>query len=145
MGLFAFLSLKTQCIGGKYGDPYFTSNFMWNQKFSGGTFWAYKFSFFHQICHPKQASGCKFQQIFTTPLNTFMLLNHQLYFVQQTYLWVLNEDSEFDFAFNKLKVAGVMTDYPTRLRDYLHSSNLNPGQPVPTANGSERSELIKKD
>ena len=29
-----------------------------------------------------------------------MLLNHQLYFVQQTYLWVLNEDSEFDFAFN---------------------------------------------
>lgn len=74
-----------------------------------------------------------------------MLLNHQLYFVQQTYLWVLNEDSEFDFAFNKLKVAGVMTDYPTRLRDYLCSSNLNPGQSVPTANGSERSELIKKD
>ena len=74
-----------------------------------------------------------------------MLLNHQLYFVQQTYLWVLNEDSEFDFAFNKLKVAGIMTDYPTRLRDYLHSSNLNPGQPEPTANGSERSELIKKD
>ncbi|PFX29679.1 Glycerophosphodiester phosphodiesterase domain-containing protein 1 [Stylophora pistillata] len=63
----------------------------------------------------------------------------------QTYLWVLNEDSEYDFAFNKLKVAGVMTDYPTRLRDYLCTSNTNPGQPVPAASGSERSELIKKD
>lgn len=74
-----------------------------------------------------------------------ILFNHLEKRGIQTYLWVLNEDSEFDFAFNKLKVAGVMTDYPTRLRDYLRSSNLNPGQPVPTANGSERSELIKKD
>ena len=52
---------------------------------------------------------------------------------------------EILIAFNKLKVAGVMTDYPTRLRDYLRSNNLNPWQPVPIANGSERSELIKKD
>ena len=58
---------------------------------------------------------------------------------------MLNDDSEFDFAFNKLKVAGVMTDYPTRLRSYLNSSNINNCQPVQATSGSERSELIKKD
>lgn len=62
----------------------------------------------------------------------------------QTYLWVLNDDSEFDFAFNKLKVAGVMTDYPTRLQNYLNGSNI-PREPVNTTSGSERSELIKKE
>ena len=62
----------------------------------------------------------------------------------QTYLWVLNDDSEFDFAFNKLKVAGVMTDYPTRLQNYLNGSNV-PREPVNPSTGSERSELIKKE
>ncbi|KAL9981112.1 hypothetical protein ACROYT_G009775 [Oculina patagonica] len=62
----------------------------------------------------------------------------------QTYLWVLNDESEFDFAFNKLKVAGVMTDFPTKLKNYLDSSNI-PHQPAQTASGSERSELIKKE
>lgn len=62
----------------------------------------------------------------------------------QTYLWVLNDDSEFDFAFNKLKVAGVMTDYPSRLQNYLNGSNA-PQKPVNTSTGSERSELIKKE
>lgn len=52
----------------------------------------------------------------------------------QTYLWVLNEDSEFDFAFNKLKVAGVMTDYPTKLKSYLENGS-----------GNETSELIKRE
>lgn len=64
---------------------------------------------------------------------------------QQTYLWVLNDESEFDFAFNKLKVAGVMTDYPTKLKNYLDSSNVPP-QPAPSGSGgNERSELIKKE
>lgn len=36
----------------------------------------------------------------------------------QTYLWVLNEEEEFDKAFN-LGVTGIMTDYPTRLAAYL--------------------------
>ena len=57
---------------------------------------------------------------------------------------MLNDDSEFDFAFNKLKVAGVMTDYPTRLQNYLNGSNI-PREPVKTSTGSERSELIKKE
>ena len=61
-------------------------------------------------------------------------------FSSQTYLWVLNDDSEFDLAFNKLKVAGVMTDYPTRLRDYLNNGNA----PQPVSSGKETSELIKK-
>ena len=57
---------------------------------------------------------------------------------------MLNEDSEFDFAFNKLKVAGVMTDYPTKLKNYLNGSNA-PRQPAHASSGNERSELIKKE
>jgi len=60
----------------------------------------------------------------------------------QTYLWVLNEDSEFNLAFNKLKVAGVMTDYPTRLKNYLDSGN---GPPLANSSSSnEASQLIKQ-
>lgn len=39
----------------------------------------------------------------------------------QTYLWVLNDDDDFEKAF-KLGVAGVMTDYPTKLKEYLEKS-----------------------
>ncbi|XP_028396565.1 lysophospholipase D GDPD1-like [Dendronephthya gigantea] len=37
----------------------------------------------------------------------------------QTYLWVLNEDEEFTRAFEHLGATGVMTDYPSKLTDYL--------------------------
>jgi glycerophosphoryl diester phosphodiesterase len=37
----------------------------------------------------------------------------------QTYLWVLNSEEEFERAFKDLNVTGVMTDYPTLLKDYL--------------------------
>ncbi|XP_061196308.1 lysophospholipase D GDPD1-like [Saccostrea echinata] len=36
----------------------------------------------------------------------------------QTYLWVLNDEEEFERAF-RLGAAGVMTDFPTKLKDYL--------------------------
>ena len=35
-----------------------------------------------------------------------------------TYLWVLNTDQQFQRAFN-LGVQGVMTDYPSQLRQFL--------------------------
>lgn len=38
----------------------------------------------------------------------------------QTYLWVLNEEEEFERAF-KLGATGVMTDFPTRLEQFLKS------------------------
>ncbi|XP_015761655.1 PREDICTED: glycerophosphodiester phosphodiesterase domain-containing protein 1-like [Acropora digitifera] len=60
----------------------------------------------------------------------------------QTYLWVLNEDSEFNLAFNKLKVAGVMTDYPTRLKNYLDGGNGPP--PANSSSSNEASQLIKQ-
>lgn len=41
----------------------------------------------------------------------------------QTYLWVINEDEDFQKAF-KLGVTGVMTDYPTRLKEYLQKTDL---------------------
>ncbi|XP_031573250.1 lysophospholipase D GDPD1-like [Actinia tenebrosa] len=43
----------------------------------------------------------------------------------QTYLWVLNEDEEFELAFDRLKVAGVMTDYPVKLMEYLKTRDTN--------------------
>ncbi|KAK7483714.1 hypothetical protein BaRGS_00025035 [Batillaria attramentaria] len=36
----------------------------------------------------------------------------------QTYLWVLNSEEEFERAF-RIGATGVMTDFPTMLRDYL--------------------------
>ncbi|EDO30363.1 predicted protein [Nematostella vectensis] len=40
----------------------------------------------------------------------------------QTYIWVLNKKDEFTLAFEKLGAAGVMTDYPTELSDYVEQS-----------------------
>nr|XP_047141130.1 lysophospholipase D GDPD1 [Hydra vulgaris] len=37
----------------------------------------------------------------------------------QVYLWVVNDEKDFDDCFNQLKVDGVMTDYPTKLTTYL--------------------------
>ena len=38
------------------------------------------------------------------------------------YVWVLNNDQEFQYAFQKLGATGVMTDYPTLLQKYLESN-----------------------
>ncbi|CAF1047076.1 unnamed protein product [Adineta ricciae] len=35
------------------------------------------------------------------------------------YVWILNNDREFQYAFTEMGVTGVMTDYPTRLQKYL--------------------------
>ena len=42
----------------------------------------------------------------------------------QVYVWILNNDEEFDFAFKTMGVTGVMTDYPTRLKAYLETNQL---------------------
>lgn len=49
------------------------------------------------------------------------LFNHLKKRGIQTYLWVLNEEAEFDKAFS-LGVTGIMTDYPTRLAAYLEKN-----------------------
>ncbi|KAG8122616.1 hypothetical protein E2320_018105 [Naja naja] len=36
------------------------------------------------------------------------------------YIWVLNEDHEYKRAFD-LGATGVMTDYPTKLKEFLHN------------------------
>lgn len=41
------------------------------------------------------------------------------------YVWILNNDQEFDYAFKQMGVTGVMTDYPTRLQKYLSSNRLD--------------------
>ncbi|XP_058020065.1 lysophospholipase D GDPD1 isoform X1 [Ahaetulla prasina] len=38
----------------------------------------------------------------------------------QVYIWVLNEDQEYKRAFD-LGATGVMTDYPTKLKEFLHN------------------------
>ncbi|NXY85437.1 GDPD1 Lysophospholipase, partial [Alcedo cyanopectus] len=37
----------------------------------------------------------------------------------QVYIWVLNEEQEYKRAFD-LGATGVMTDYPTKLKEFLH-------------------------
>lgn len=38
----------------------------------------------------------------------------------QVYIWVLNEEQEYKRAFD-LGATGVMTDYPTKLKDFLQN------------------------
>ena len=38
----------------------------------------------------------------------------------QIYVWVLNTEEEFERAV-KMEVDGIMTDYPTKLRQFLNS------------------------
>ena len=40
-------------------------------------------------------------------------------FFLKTYLWVLNEEEDFERGF-RYGVTGVMTDFPTKLRQYLN-------------------------
>jgi glycerophosphoryl diester phosphodiesterase len=42
------------------------------------------------------------------------------------YVWILNNDQEFQYAFQKLGVTGIMTDYPTLLQKYLESNKEHP-------------------
>eukprot|EP00092_Neocalanus_flemingeri_P051535 GFUD01060003.1.p1 GENE.GFUD01060003.1~~GFUD01060003.1.p1 ORF type:complete len:194 (+),score=61.95 GFUD01060003.1:518-1099(+) len=58
-----------------------------------------------------------------TKLIDWLLMSPQLFLHLQkrgvtTYLWVLNNEEEFERAFN-LGVQGVMTDYPSRLKQFL--------------------------
>ncbi|XP_013392157.2 lysophospholipase D GDPD1 [Lingula anatina] len=41
----------------------------------------------------------------------------------QTYIWVLNEEDEFEKAF-QLGATGVMTDFPTKLKQYLEPGHV---------------------
>lgn len=53
-------------------------------------------------------------------LNKFFLRHLQRRGIQ-VYLWVLNEDEHFEKAF-KLPIDGVMTDFPTKLNNFLSSN-----------------------
>ena len=49
----------------------------------------------------------------------------------QVYLFIINEESDFDHCFDTLGVDGVMTDYPTKLEDYLkRRTNAKEGSPL---------------
>ncbi|XP_075871119.1 lysophospholipase D GDPD1 isoform X1 [Nelusetta ayraudi] len=45
----------------------------------------------------------------------------------QVYIWVLNEDEDFQRAFD-LGATGVMTDFPTRLRDFMNRKAISKPQ-----------------
>ena len=48
-------------------------------------------------------------------------ISHMSHFSNfQVYVWVLNEEQEYKRAFD-LGATGVMTDYPTKLKDFLHN------------------------
>lgn len=41
----------------------------------------------------------------------------------QVYIWVLNDDEDFQRAFD-LGATGVMTDFPTRLKDFMDRNGM---------------------
>jgi len=41
----------------------------------------------------------------------------------QVYLWVINEEEDFAYCFDRLGVDGVMTDYPSKLSTYLNKKS----------------------
>lgn len=47
--------------------------------------------------------------------------------VRQVYVWVLNEDEDFQRAFD-LGATGVMTDFPSRLRDFMDRKDMGKPQ-----------------
>lgn len=46
----------------------------------------------------------------------------RIVFAAQVYVWILNNDQEFQHAFTNMGATGVMTDYPTLLQNYLASN-----------------------
>lgn len=53
-----------------------------------------------------------------------MLFSHLSSRGIHTYLWVLNEEDEFERAF-QLGATGIMTDYPSKLKKFLDGKNIN--------------------
>lgn len=49
------------------------------------------------------------------------LFNHLTARGIQVYVWVLNDEKDFKRAFD-LGATGVMTDYPTKLRDFMEKN-----------------------
>lgn len=42
----------------------------------------------------------------------------------QVYIWVLNDEDDFQRAFD-LGATGVMTDFPTKLKDFMDRNSLS--------------------
>ena len=53
----------------------------------------------------------------------------------QVYLFVINKEEDFPVCFNELCADGIMTDYPTKLNNYLKNAG----------HVNEEETLIKKD
>lgn len=43
-------------------------------------------------------------------------------FQPQVYIWVLNDEEDFKRAFD-LGATGIMTDYPTKLKEFMEKNN----------------------
>jgi len=57
---------------------------------------------------------------------------------------VLNEDEDFERAF-KLGVAGVMTDFPSKLTNYLHNHPEHQWKPDPVTMEMSEKSLLKEN
>ena len=76
------------------------------------------------LAYKKYGSEMTFLQKFIANLSHTLLMRRTLFehLSQrgiQTYVWVLNDEEDFEMAFKQLNVTGVMTDYPSLLTDYL--------------------------
>lgn len=53
---------------------------------------------------------------------TFPLVFVFSFFQPQVYVWVLNDEEDFKRAFD-LGATGIMTDYPTKLKEFIEKNN----------------------
>ena len=71
--------------------------------------------------------------------DTKIIICHSfLFYTQQVYVFVLNHEEDFDICLNKMSADGVMTDYPSRLSNFI-KSNMKP------QSATEDQPILKKE
>lgn len=55
-------------------------------------------------------------------------------------LFVINDFEDFDVCYHRLKVDGVITDYPRKLQEYLRKGQCEVSQP----SNSEKKPIIER-
>ncbi len=78
-----------------------------------------------ECCDVHEQMGRSFEWHFALDWNVIMELFHRSLFFPfqpQVYVWVLNDEEDFKRAFD-LGATGIMTDYPTKLKEFMEKNN----------------------
>lgn len=87
--------------------------------------------------HPQQGYKSLLEK--SNNKDTKIIICHSfLFYTQQVYVFVLNHEEDFDVCLNKMSADGVMTDYPSRLSNFI-KSNMKP------QSATEDQPILKKE